>query len=263
MKVAKLASAIIIPICLWVLLVSSSTLAFESDINCLRTLKSQLKDPKGHLSNWVFGRYNEDDICKFNGVFCWHGDVDSKNGVYSIDLGGFGLEGEFPSGVKECSSLVDLHLSRNNLSGTLPSDIFSLLPYLSVMDLSYNSFYGKIPTTWSNITYLDTLLLDHNRFTGHIPPGIASNPRLRRFSVAHNQLKGPIPGFTYANISRSNFDDNPDLCGFLLDPCPESFFSMAIITAAAAAAVCFPVGAVIGWFCVGVGQKQKQRPRRR
>ncbi|VVA96826.1 unnamed protein product [Arabis nemorensis] len=166
--VAKVVCAILIWTCLWVLLVSSLTCAFESDIDCLRTLKSQLKDPNGHLSNWVFENHTEVYLCKFSGVVCWHDD--SKNLVLNIDLGGFGLEGEFPSGIKECSYLVVLNLTGNNLSGTLPSDVFSALRYLSAMDLSYNSFSGEIPDTWTNITYLDTLLLDHNRFTGHIPP---------------------------------------------------------------------------------------------
>lgn len=259
MMVAKVVCAILIRTCLWVLLVSSLTCAFESDIACLRTLKSQLKDPNEHLSNWVFGNHTEVYICKFNGVVCWHDD--SKNRVLNIELGGFGLEGEFPSGVKECSSLVGLNLTGNNLSGTLPSDIFSVFRYLSALDLSHNSFSGKIPATSSNISDLVTLLLDHNRFTGHIPPGLVSNPRLKHFSVAHNHLKGPIPTFTNANINLSSFDDNPGLCGFLLDPCEISLFAIAIIAAASAAAVCFPVGAAIGWFCVDVGQKQ--RPRRR
>ncbi|KAL1211980.1 putatively inactive leucine-rich repeat receptor-like protein kinase [Cardamine amara subsp. amara] len=262
MMVAKVVGDNFIWNCLWVLLlVSSLTRALESDVNCLRALKSQLKDPNGHLSNWVFGNKNENYICKFNGVTCWHDDF--TNSVFSIDFSGFDLQGDFPDGVKECSSLVGLYLSRNNLSGTLPSDIFSLLGYLTALDLSYNSFSGKIPATWSNISYLDTLLLDHNQFTGHIPPGLASNPRLKQLSVAHNHLQGPIPEFTNGNTSLWSFEDNPDLCGFPMDPCPESFFSMAIIIAAAATAVCFPVGAVIGWLCISVGEKRKQRPTRR
>ncbi|CAH2054626.1 unnamed protein product [Thlaspi arvense] len=261
MMVAKVVCAIFIRSCLWVLLVSSSlTRAFESDIDCLRTLKSQLKDPNGHLSNWLFGNEADHYICKFSGVICWHDD--SKNRVFKLEFGGFGLEGEFPSGVKECSFLVGLNLTGNSLSGTLPPDLFSLLRYLSAVDLSYNSFSGEIPDTWSNISYLDTLLLDHNRFTGHIPPGLVSNPRLKQFSVAHNDLEGPIPIFTNANIHLSSFEDNPGLCGFLLSPCPaDSSHPMPIIATSIAAAAFFPVGACLGWFCVGKRLKQRRRRR--
>ncbi|CAA7050943.1 unnamed protein product [Microthlaspi erraticum] len=254
LMVAKLVRTVLIQNCLWVLLVSSLTRATDSDINCLKTIKSQLKDPNRHLSNWVIGDdTSQGFICKFRGVRCFY---DGINTVISIDLGGFGLEGELPSGLKECSSLQHLDLSGNKLYGNLPPQVFSFLPFLVTLDLSNNSFSGEIPGNFSANVYLTTLLLDHNHFTGEIPPTLAW---LLRFSVSHNNLIGPIPRFTYANISASDFSNNPGLCGFPLDPCSDiSLFSIASITAACAAAVCFPLGAAIGWFCVG--ERHKQRP---
>ncbi|CAF2126681.1 unnamed protein product [Brassica napus] len=226
MMVAKLVCTIFIQSCLWLLLLPGLTRAMESDITCLRSLKSQLKDPHAYLSNWVFGDYSDGYICSFFGVYCYRS---SLNKVLSINLGGSGLEGEFPSGVK-------LYLSNNNLA-------------------------GEIPASLPNMSYLNTLLLDHNRFRGRIPSELASSPGLLQFSVAHNDLKGPIPEFTAGNISLSSFDDNPDLCGFPLDPCQDSFYSMAIIAANIAAAAFFPVGACYGWLYDS--HKQNQRPRRR
>ncbi|KAF3506751.1 hypothetical protein F2Q69_00003108 [Brassica cretica] len=210
MMVAKQVCTIFIRSCIWLLLLPILTRAMESDITCLRSLKSQLKDPHAYLSNWVFGNYSDGYICSFFGVYCWRS---NHNKVLSINLGRSGLEGEFPSGVK--------------------------------------LFCQTCPT----------LLLDHNRFTGSIPSELASSPRLLQFSVAHNDLKGPIPEFTAGNISLSSFDDNPDLCGFPLDPCPDSFYSMAIIAANIAAAAFFLVGACYGWLYDT--RKQNQRPRRR
>ncbi|CAH8343602.1 unnamed protein product [Eruca vesicaria subsp. sativa] len=261
MMVAKLVCTIFIRTCLWVLLVPSLTPAMEtmeSDITCLRSLKSQLKDPHAYLSNWVFGNYSDGYICSFFGVHCWRSNY---NKVISINLGGSGLEGEFTSDVKLCSLIESLNLTGNNLSGTLPSDIFSSLPYLVTLDLSNNNLAGKIPSSFSNMSYLNTLLLDHNRFTGRIPSELASSPRLKQFSVTHNDLKGLIPEFTNGKISLSSFEGNPDLCGFPLDPCSDSFYSMAIIAANIAAAAFFPVGVCYGWLYDS--HKQRQRPRRR
>ncbi|KAJ4898366.1 putative inactive leucine-rich repeat receptor-like protein kinase [Raphanus sativus] len=257
MLVAKLACVIFIRSGFWVLLLPSLTRAMKSDITCLRSLKSQLKDPHAHLSNWVFGNYSDGYICSFFGVYCWRSDL---NKVLSINLGGSGLEGEFPSGVKLCSFMESLNLTGNNLTGTLPSDTFSSLPYLVTLDLSNNNLAGNIPASLPNVSFLNTLLLDHNRFTGSIPSELASSPRLLQFSVADNDLIGPIPEFTTKNISLSSFDDNPDLCGLPLDPC-RSFYSIAIIAANIAAAAFFPVGACYGWLYDG--RKQNQRPRRR
>ncbi|CAN8258079.1 unnamed protein product [Cochlearia groenlandica] len=190
-------------------------------------------------------------ICKFNGVSFWH---DEENRVLAIELGGFGLEGEFPIGVKQCSSLQSLSLKGNKLSGTLPSDFFSSLQMLTTLDLSNNRFSGEIPSSLSDLAaYITILLLDHNLFTGHIPSGLALSQRLDQFSVSHNRLQGPIPKFVNGNFSPSSFEDNQDLCGFPLDPCPpdeDSVFHIATIIAACAAAVFLPVGAVVGWFCI-------------
>ncbi|KAH0933960.1 LOW QUALITY PROTEIN: hypothetical protein HID58_011077, partial [Brassica napus] len=244
MMVAKLVCTIFIRSCLWLLLLPGLTRAMESDITCLRSLKSQLKDPHAYLSNWVFGDYSDGYICSFFGMYCYRS---SLNKVLSINLGGSGLEGEFPSGVKLCSFMESLNLTGNNLTGTLPSDTFSSLPFLVTLDLSNNNLAGEIPASLPNMSYLNTLLLDHNRFTGRIPSELASSPGLLQFSVAHNDLKGPIPEFTAGNISLSSFDDNPDLCGFPLDPCQDSFYSMAIIAANIAAAAFFPVHATAGY----------------
>ena len=66
---------------------------------------------------------------------CWH---DDENRVLSIKVTGFCLKGEFPVVIKQCSVLVGLELSRNNFSGVLPTNIGSLVPSLTTLDLSDN-----------------------------------------------------------------------------------------------------------------------------
>ncbi|KAF8079511.1 hypothetical protein N665_1021s0006 [Sinapis alba] len=244
--------------CLWILLVSSFTGANEANINCLRTIHSQVKDPNGYLSSWVFGNYSAGYICKFSGVTCWH---DDENRVLSIKLAGCGLQGDFPIGIKNCTDLVGLDLSRNNFSGVLPSNIASLVPLLTTLDLSYNQFSGEIPASLPNITFLNTLMLQHNQFTGQLPPELVSLQWLKQFSVAYNQLTGPVPNFNEAlGIGVESFANNTGLCGRPMDACVDPYEDMirfGKMGAAVGAAVFAPVSVFLGWFFNG--RKEKQR----
>ncbi|KAF8079512.1 hypothetical protein N665_1021s0007 [Sinapis alba] len=213
--------------CLWILLMSSFTGdANEVNINCLRSIKSQVKDPKQHLSSWVFSNVTASSIC--------------------------GFIGEFPLGINQCSDLTGLDLSGNNFSGALPSNISFLIPFVTTLDLSYNQFSGEIPAGLSNVTFLNTLMLHHNQFTGQLPPELASLQRLKELSVADNQLTGPVPKFKEAlGIGQESFANNTDLCGLPMDYCvdpEENVIWFGKMGAVIGAAVFAPVGALLGWF---------------
>ncbi|KAJ9679388.1 hypothetical protein PVL29_021345 [Vitis rotundifolia] len=91
--------------------------------------------------------------------------------------------------------MVDL--SRNNLSGGIPSEIFSLFESL---DLSNNHLSGEIPQSIINLTFLNHLDLSYNNFSGRIP----SSTQLQSFDAL-------------------DFIGNPDLCGApLLKNCTEN-----------------------------------------
>ncbi|ESQ32476.1 hypothetical protein EUTSA_v10003825mg [Eutrema salsugineum] len=235
MVMSRLVFAIFLGNCLWLLLLSSSIDANEANVNCLRSILSQVKDPNGYLSSWVFRNQTVGFICKFTGVTCWH---DDENRVLSIKLSGFGLTGEFPLGIKQCSDLTGLDLSRNNFSGTLPTNISSLIPLVTTLDLSGNRFSGEIPPLISNITFLNTLMLQQNQFTGPLPPQLVLLGRLTKLSVADNRLSGPIPTFneTTLKIGPQDFANNLDLCGKPLEKCkaPSSPRTKIIVIAGVA-----------------------------
>ncbi|XP_019097588.1 PREDICTED: probably inactive leucine-rich repeat receptor-like protein kinase At5g48380 [Camelina sativa] len=202
------------------LLLSSLADANQANIDCLKTFKSQVDDPNGYLSSWDFGNQTAQGfICKFSGVTCWH---DDENRVLSIKLSGFGLRGVFPQGIKLCSDLTGLDLSRNNFSGPLPSNLTDVIHLVTTLDLSYNGFSGEIPVSISNISFLNSLMLQHNQFTGQLPPQLVLLGRLKTFSVADNRLEGPIPKFNSTSINSESFANNLNLCGKPLDDCKSS-----------------------------------------
>ncbi|CAN1181995.1 Probably inactive leucine-rich repeat receptor-like protein kinase At5g48380 [Linum perenne] len=206
-------------ISVWLLVNCGLCYGVQSDIDCLRSIKESLKDPFNYLnSTWNFNNDTEGFICKFTGVDCWHPD-ESK--VLNIRLADMGLKGQFPRGLKNCTSITGLDLSSNELSGPLPDDIGQLIKFVTTLDLSSNAFSGTIPTSLANCTYLNVLNLGHNRLTGQIPGEISNLDRMKSFNVANNLLSGPIPRFRNATgTSAENYANNPGLCGGPpLDPC--------------------------------------------
>ncbi|KAK9104782.1 hypothetical protein Scep_021626 [Stephania cephalantha] len=102
------------------------------------------------------------------------------------------LRGPIPDSLRLCTSLQMLNLSGNFLSGNIPSQICSWLPYLVILDLSRNNLTGPIPAEIANCKYLNELVLDDNRLSGLIPDGIFRLSRLKMVSFANNSLSRSV-----------------------------------------------------------------------
>ncbi|KAK7394619.1 hypothetical protein VNO78_15152 [Psophocarpus tetragonolobus] len=204
----------------------------DSDIFCLKSVKSALEDPYNYLQSWSFNNETEGYICKFTGVDCWHPD---ENKVLNLKLSNMGLKGQFPRGIQNCSSMTGLDFSLNRLSKTIPADISTLLRFVTSLDLSANDFTGEIPASLSNCTYLNSLKLDQNQLTGQIPANLSQLPRLKSFSVANNLLTGQVPSFKQGVATAESYANNSGLCGPPLEACqPKSSTSNTAVIAGAA-----------------------------
>ncbi|KDP45204.1 hypothetical protein JCGZ_15069 [Jatropha curcas] len=204
--------------CLWLLLSCSLSYGTETDIACLKSIKASLEDPFGYLkSSWNFNNNTEGFICRFTGVDCWHPD---ENKVLNLRLSDMELKGQFPLGLRNCTSITGVDLSNNDLVGTIPTNISNITPFLTSLDLSSNSFSGTIPADLVNCSYLNVLKLDRNRFTGQIPAELSLLKRLKTFNVANNLLTGPVPNFTTSSFGADVYANNTGLCGKPLDDCP-------------------------------------------
>ncbi|KAG5254570.1 leucine-rich repeat transmembrane protein [Salix suchowensis] len=201
----------------------------EDDVRCLQGVSKSLTDPDGKLATWNFGNSSVGFICSFVGVSCWN---DRENRIINLELRDMKLSGQVPESLQYCKSLQNLDLSSNSLSGTIPAQICTWLPYLVTLDLSNNDLSGPIPPDLANCIYLNNLILSNNRLSGSIPLGFSALGRLKKFSVENNDLTGPVPSF-FNNFDPAGFDGNKGLCGKPLSKCGGlSKKNLAIIIAA-------------------------------
>ncbi|XP_022894125.1 inactive LRR receptor-like serine/threonine-protein kinase BIR2 [Olea europaea var. sylvestris] len=211
-----------------IFLLFSSWVFSEDDVKCLQEVKNSLTDPTGKLNSWRFSNTSIGFICSFDGVTCWN---DRENRLLSLQLRDSSLAGKIPDSLQFCHNLQTLDLSGNTLSGSIPPQICTWLPYLVSLDLSHNHFSGEIPVNLANCTYLNNLILDDNRLSGNIPIQFSSLGRLKKFTVANNELSGRVPEFNY-NLEL-DYSGNSGLCGGTLGKCGGlSKRNLAIIIAA-------------------------------
>ncbi|KAH7662977.1 Non-specific serine/threonine protein kinase protein [Dioscorea alata] len=127
----------------------------------------------------------------------WNQSIQSS--LLEMDLSQNNLSGEFPASICANSSLEILRLNNNYLSGELPLQLRNCQS-LGILDLGYNKFNGSISTSiFDGLLYLVALKLRSNLFSGNIPPQLGGFNFLRIIDLAHNQFSGEIP-ITLGNL---------------------------------------------------------------
>jgi len=82
------------------------------------------------------------------------------------------LHGKIPPNIGNCQRLQHLVLSRNNLTGTIPVELFSISSLTTSLDLSQNLLNGSIPVEVGNLKNLGYLDMSENNLSYNIPLSI-------------------------------------------------------------------------------------------
>ncbi len=119
-----------------------------------------------------------------------------------------GISGPIPPDIFQ-PKLEQLFLSRNMLSGTIPTQITNATR-LYLLFLNYNQLSGPIPNQLYSMTKLTDLFVNDNQLTGSISPKIGQLRRLKRMSFGSNQFTGTIPVEigNLSSLTALKFDEN-------------------------------------------------------
>ena len=119
--------------------------------------------------------------------------------ITKIHLSGNNLTGSLPGELSLLTELKELVIENSGaglrfkkLTGTIPP-VLGNLSNLEVLSLSENDFTGGIPPEFRNLTQLRILELDGNKLTGPIPAVLGEMTALEQLDLSNNQLAGSIP----------------------------------------------------------------------
>lgn len=126
--------------------------------------------------------------------------IGSASQLASLILSGTGISSL--DGISNASKLTSLHLTDNELS-TFPEELFELSS-LKQLYLDYNRLTGRLPKGIAALSNLQELFLFNNMLTGQIPSEIGQLSNLRFLVLSENLFTGTIPK-TVENLINLNF----------------------------------------------------------
>ncbi|XP_068652088.1 leucine-rich repeat receptor-like protein kinase TDR [Aristolochia californica] len=161
--------------------------------DALLGLQSEILDPSNSLSDWITGSGQSSGVrikaCSWSGITCTR----NSSELIGLDLSGKSLFGTLSGKyVGALADLVDLNLSDNSFSGRLPMEIFNLTN-LKIIDISRNNFSDPFPGGIAVVRQLTVLDAFSNSFSGPLPLEIARLDSLKVLNLAGSYFEGPIP----------------------------------------------------------------------
>ncbi|VAI55569.1 unnamed protein product [Triticum turgidum subsp. durum] len=161
------------------------------------------------------------------------------------------FSGNIPPGLGNCSMLKLLSAGYNNLSGTLPDEVFKVtslehislpnnwlegalngitkLTNLVTLDLGGNKISGNIPDAIGELKSLEELHLEQNHMSGELPSSLSNCTHLTTIILKGNQFHGELTKVNFSNLP--NLKKLDLLHNNFIGKIPESLYSCSKLTA--------------------------------
>ncbi|KAF0935646.1 hypothetical protein E2562_035097 [Oryza meyeriana var. granulata] len=141
-----------------------------------------------------------------------------------LDLSHNWFTGEVSPALANCTMLKVLKVGMNNLSGTLPVELFDMtslehicfadnglqgeldeahmakLNNLVTLDLGGNSFHGEIPESIGQLKKLEVLRLSNNNMSGHLPSSLGNSTSLTTIDLKMNSFSGVLGMVDFSSL---------------------------------------------------------------
>ncbi|KAL1103304.1 hypothetical protein V6Z11_D05G430100, partial [Gossypium hirsutum] len=167
----------------------------------------------GTLPSWLYTAPSLKVIILSQNQFSGHIQEFQSKSLEHLYLNNNKLQGPFPFSIFQLLNLTLLVLSSNNLSGVIELRMFSNLPNLKYLDLSFNSLYLTSNTT-STVNLRSLFLSSCN--LSEFPQFLKGLKSLERLDLSCNKIEGKIPqwmqevgndSLTYLNVSHNSLTE--------------------------------------------------------
>ncbi|XAR49198.1 Non-specific serine/threonine protein kinase [Bertholletia excelsa] len=172
-----------------------------------------IPDSIGSLQQLVFLSLNSNNFT---------GQIPSSIGNLSslkwLDLTDNMLNGTIPvsggntTGLDMLVNAMHFHLGKNQLSGSIPPQLFHSNMSLIHVILDNNRLVGNIPSTLGYVQTLEVIRLDWNSLNGSVPSNFNNLTSVSELYLSNNYLIGLVPNLTgmnvlnYVDMSNNSFD---------------------------------------------------------
>ncbi|XP_076916887.1 uncharacterized protein LOC143576746 [Bidens hawaiensis] len=121
-------------------------------------------------------------------------ELSQLSSLYFLDVSNNVISGDIPATFP--ASLIELAMRNNSLQGNIPENLVNSSVYLQVLDLSYNNLTGTLPPELFTHRSLQQLTLAYNQFQWvQTPANWGRNSELIAVDLSNNDIHGFLPEF--------------------------------------------------------------------